>query len=52
MLAATATVPVGVNEGTYVCADAGLLVTLQTRYFLLIGPVCVTSTFNPENNQV
>ena len=33
---------------TYVCAEAGLLVTLQTRYFVLMGPACVTSTFRPE----
>lgn len=33
---------------TYVCAEAGLLVTLQTWYFVLMGPACVTSTFRPE----
>ena len=36
---------------TYVWADAGLLVTLHTLYFLLTGPVCVTSTFSPMVSQ-
>ena len=34
---------------TYVWADAGLLVTLHTLYFLLTGPVWVTSTFRPNS---
>ena len=25
-------------DTAYICAEAGLLVTLQTRYFLLMGP--------------
>ena len=35
----------------YVCAEAGLLVTLQTRYFLLMGPAWVTSTFRPRGRE-
>ena len=31
----------------HVCADAGLLVTLQILYLRLTGPACVTSTFSP-----
>jgi len=37
---------------TYVCAEAGLLVMLQTWYFVLMGPACVTSTFRPEGKML